>query len=70
MTEVKPVQFAKAFLSMSITLSGMVIDVNPVHSSNAKYPILSTLPSVGITLFLHPRMSSLLSVSIRQLPSL
>ena len=55
---------------MLVTLSGMVMLVNPLQLENALFPMIVTLPSVGIMLFLHPRIKVLLSVSIKQFPSL
>ncbi len=53
---------------MLVTLSGIVILVKPMQPENAP-SMLVTLPSVGITLVLHPAISVLLSVSIKQFPA-
>ena len=53
---------------IDLTLYGIVMLVRPVHPENAQEPIDVTLPSVGITLALHPAINVLVAVSIRQLP--
>ena len=53
---------------MPVTPSGIEIDVKPVQPENAEAPMPVTLPSVGITLVLHPAINTLFFVSIRQLP--
>ncbi len=65
---VKPVQSRKAHLSILITLLGIVMLFKPVQPKNAP-SMLVTLPSVGITLVLHPAISVLISVSIKQFPA-
>ena len=55
---------------MLVTPSGMVMLSRLEQPENAELPMLVTLPSAGITLFLHPTINVLLSVSIRQFPAL
>ena len=50
--------------------SGIVILVSPLQYSNDELPMLVTLPSLGITLFLHPTTNVLVPTSIKQLPLL
>ena len=40
---------------MLVTLSGILMDVRPLHLENALFPMLVTLS--GIIVFLHPAMS-------------
>ena len=51
-------------------LSGMVTEVREVQPENALFPMLFTLPSVGMTLLLQPWTSAPVAVSITQLPAL
>ena len=51
---------------MLVTPSGIVIDVKLWQLENAVLPMLVTLPSVGISLFLQPAIKVLLAVSIKQ----
>jgi len=44
--------------------------VSPEHERKAELPMLVTLLSVGIILFLHPMTKTLLAVSIKQFPLL
>ena len=55
---------------MDVTPFGIVMLVRLAQYENASSPIDVTLPSVGMTLFLHPATSVLLDVSIRQFPLL
>ena len=59
---VKPVHPRNAQLSMLVTLFGIVTVVKPEQPENAPQPTLVTLPSVGITLVLHPAISVFSSV--------
>ena len=54
---------------MLVTLAGIVTLVKESQYSNAYRPMLVTLPSVGITLSLHPTINVLLAVSIKQFPA-
>ena len=67
---VREVQYKNALSPMAVTLVGMVTLVSEVQLLNALLPMAVTLPSFGITLVLHPAISVLDSVSIRQLPAL
>ena len=53
---------------ITVTLSGIAMLVRDVHLENAAPPMLVTLPSAGITLFLQPAISVLEAVSIKQFP--
>ena len=53
---------------MFVTPSGITMLSRDEQPQKAVIPISVTLPSTGITLFLHPKNSFLLSVSIKQLP--
>ena len=53
---------------MLVTLSGISMLVKPLQPLNASLPMLVTLPSSGITLFLQPKIKVLLALSMRQLP--
>ena len=55
---------------MIVTLSGIVTLVRLLQPAKAESPMLVTLPSLGITLVLHPKTNILVEVSIIQLPSL
>ena len=50
---------------MLVTLLGNVSSVKPVQPSKAEFPMLVTL--FGMTLFLHPAIKVLVSVSIIEL---
>ena len=52
---------------MLVMLLGILMFVRPEQLENADLPMLVTLPSVGIMLFLQPKKSVLLAVAIRQL---
>ena len=52
---------------MLVTLFPIVMLVSHVQPENAEEPMLVTLPSVGITLVLHPAIKVFVAVSIRQL---
>ncbi len=65
-TEVKLLQEENAYSPMLITISGMVTSVNPTPL-NALFPMLTTLPSVGIILPLQPIIRVFVAVSITQL---
>ena len=67
-TLARPAQPEKAEAPMLVISAGIVILVSPVQPENAEAPMLVTLPSVGITLFLHPKTKVLLAVFIKQLP--
>jgi hypothetical protein len=62
------VQAPKAELLILVTLSGMVTVVREGALANANVPIVSTLPSSGITLVENPRTSRLSGMLTRQLP--
>ena len=64
-SSVKPLQPLKATSPMLLTLLGNVSSVKPLQPSNAKSPMLVTL--LGMTLFLHPTINVLVSVSIIEL---
>ena len=55
---------------MVVMLDGTVMAVKVVIFSKASPAMAVTLPSVGITLSLHPASRVLVAVSIRQLPLL
>ena len=55
---------------MLVTLFGIVMLVSPLQPENALYPMLVTLPSVGMTLFLQPTINFLLQVSLMLFPVL
>ncbi len=67
---VKPVQSENAYHPMLVTLFGIVMLVKPLQFWNAQSPMLVTLPSLGITLFLHPTIKVLVAVSMMQFPAL
>jgi hypothetical protein len=69
-TLVKPLHPSKASPSIFDTLEGITMLFRLVLPANAAYPMLATLPSAGITLLLHPPITVLLSVWIKQFPSL
>ena len=50
--------------------SGITMLDSFLHPENAQSPIAVTLPSVGITLVLHPESRVFVAVSMMQLPSL
>ena len=58
----------------AFTLAGMWSEVMREQPENALFPILVTLPSLGITLVEHPAISVFgtvfLDVSIKQFPAL
>ena len=64
-SSVKPRQPRKAKSPMLVTLLGNVSSVKPVQPSKAESPMLVTL--LGMTLFLHPTINVLVSVSIIEL---
>ena len=66
-TLVKPLQPRKAAEPIVVTPLPIVTLVSPLQSSNAELPIEVTLPSEGITLSLHPKISILFLLSIRHL---
>ena len=55
---------------MLVTLSGIVMLVRLVQPMKATSPMLVTLPSVGMTLVLKPKISVFVAVSIKQFPAL
>lgn len=55
---------------MLVTLSGIVTLVSPVQFWKAGEPMLVTLPSVGMTLVLQPKINVFVAVSIKQFPAL
>ena len=55
----------KAYLPMLFTLLGNVSSVKPEQPQKAEFPMLVTL--FGMTLFLHPAIKVLVSVSIIEL---
>ena len=63
-------QSANAQSPMDVTLSGMAMLARLSQYRNASRPTEVTLPSSGMTLFLQPTASVLVSVSIRQFPAL
>ncbi len=64
-SSVKPLQPWKAYHQMLVMLLGNVSSVKPVQPRKASYQILATL--FGMTLFLHPAINVLVSVSIIEL---
>jgi len=64
-SSVKPLQSQKAASPMLVTPFGNVSSVKPLQPSKAPYPMLVTL--LGMTLFLHPAINVLVSVSIIEL---
>ena len=69
-TFVKPVQEQNAPVEIKVTLLGIFMIVSPVQPAKDQPPIVVTLPSSGIMLFLQPTINVLLEVSIKQLPLL
>ena len=55
---------------MLVTLFGIVMLVKPVQRWKAESPMLVTLPSVGMTLVLQPKINVFVAVSIKQFPAL
>ena len=64
-SSVKPLQSLKAEFPMLVTLLGNVSLIKPLQPSKALSPMLLTL--LGMTLFLHPAINVLVSVSIIEL---
>ena len=60
----------KAESPMFVTLLGIVTLVSSVQPLKALLPMLVTLPSVGMTLVLQPKISVFVAVSIKQFPAL
>ena len=67
---VRLVQPENAEPPIDVTLFVIVTLLRLEQPENAEPPIDVTLPSVGITLFLHPEIRVLLSVFIKQFPAL
>ena len=63
--EVKPNK-SQMINPMPVTLTGMVIESTHCNYK-AKFPMVVTLPSVGITLLLQPKIKVLVAVLIKQL---
>ena len=64
-SSVKPLQPLKALYPMLVTLLDNVSSVKPEQPQKAEFPMLVTL--FGMTLFLHPAIKVLVSVSIIEL---
>ena len=64
-SSVKPLQYSKAESPMRVTLFGNTSSVNSLHQPKAESPMLVT--PLGMTLFLHPTINVLVSVSIIEL---